>query len=258
MLAQQSTAGIDLAFEAYKLEPGNPDVLNRLGSFLMYIGQLRQALPFIEASIAQDPVNGRAYLMLSCAHLNLGNIDDAIDAAQSMVDLQFPSMFLGIAHSANGDYERGVAAYRQTQKLMQSNVLFSPAGTREITPAMSDAYWELGSKGVCSGDEDARAAYAAMLEYMHQSLHDPADTFICWPAVWIGEAELLFKTLGKQVTPGNFFCLASLWSQAGSSPAVRNHPGFPEFARKIGFGRAWEKYGYPDIAPEMKERMATD
>ncbi|MGB3469686.1 MAG: winged helix-turn-helix domain-containing protein [Erythrobacter sp.] len=246
---------IDLAVEAYALEPTNADVLNRLGAFLLYIGQTRRALSYIEASIAQDPVNGRAYLMLSCAHLSLGNINEAIVAGQRMVDLRFPSMFLGIAYAAKGDHERGVVAYRQTQELMQSNILFSPAGTREITPAMSDAYWDMGSKGVCSGDEDARKAYAAMLEYMHQSLHDPADAAICWPAVWIGEAELLFKTLGKQITPGNFFCLASLWSDAGNSPAVRNHPDFVEFSRKIGLDRAWEKYGYPDIAPQMKERM---
>lgn len=73
---------LNLAFEAYRLEPNNPDVLNRVGSFLLYCGRSRDALPYIEASIDQDPVNGRNYAMLCVVHLNLGNIDAAMDAGQ--------------------------------------------------------------------------------------------------------------------------------------------------------------------------------
>lgn len=249
-------AAIDLAFQAAKLEPDNADVLNRLGSFLMYIGRTQDALPYIEASIVQDPVNGRAYLMLANAHLNLGNIDQAIAAGQRMVDLNFPSMFLGIAYAATGNHELAVQAYRQTQKMMSENVVATPDGAEKPSQAMIDAYWDMGSKGVCSGDEAARKAYAAMLDFMHNSLHDPYDTSICWPAIWIGEAELVFKTLGQQITPANFFCLCSLWSDAVREPNVRNHPGFIDFARKIGFDKAWAKYGYPDKMPELAERLA--
>lgn len=47
---------LDLVFEAYRLDPNNPDVVNRVGSFLAYCGLNREALPYIEASIDQDPV----------------------------------------------------------------------------------------------------------------------------------------------------------------------------------------------------------
>ena len=247
---------IDLAFEALSLEPDNADVLNRLGSFLMYIGRTEDALPYIEASIEQDPVNARAYVMLANVHLNLGNTEEAIAAGQRMVDLRFPSMFLGVAYRASGDTERAVAAYRRTQDLMSKNVIPSPEGVAKPTQAMVDAYWEMGSKGVCSGDEDARKAYAAMLNYMHTSIHDPYDTSICWPAIWLGDAELVFKTLGKQITPANFYCLCSLWSDAVHEPEVRNHPGFLDFSRKIGFDKAWAKYGYPDKMPELEGLLA--
>ena len=200
-------AAIDLAYEAAELEPDNADVLNRLGSFLMYIGRTQDALPHIEASIAQDPVNGRAYLMLANAHLNLGHIEEAIAAGQRMVDLNFPSMTLGVAYVAAGDRERAAEAYRQTQKMMSENQVATPNGAEKPSQAMVDAYWDMGTKGVCSGDEAARKAYGAMLQFMHGSLHDPFDASICWPAI----------------------------------------------VRKIGFDKAWEKYGYPDKMPELEQ-----
>lgn len=248
---------IDLGFEALSLEPENPDVLNRLGSFLMYIGRTKDALPYIEASIAQDPVNGRSYLMLANAYLNLGRIEDSIAAGERMVSLRFPSMYLGLAYAAAGDRERAVEAYRRTQELMSKNVLPSPDGAAKPSQAMVDAYWDIGSKGVCSGDQAARDAYAAILNFMHTSLHDPYDSSICWPAIWIGDAQLVFKTLGRQITPANFYCLCSLWSDAVREPAVRQDPGFIDFARKIGLDRAWAKYGYPDKMPELERVLAS-
>lgn len=239
---------LDLAFEAYRLEPNNPDVLNRVGSFLLYCGRSRDALPYIEASIDQDPVNGRSYAILSGVHLNLGNIDAAIDAGQRMVDLGFPSMWLAAAIAVSGDNDAAVEAHQLTKKLMNT-VIFPPAGSAPLDPDAMDAYWLMAAKGLWSGEDQDRKNYCMVLEMLHATLHDPYDTTITIPAIWMGQAQMVFKTLGQQITTANFFSFMSLWTDAEPINQVRLHPDFMDFAERIGMIAAWEKYGWPDLLP---------
>jgi len=240
---------LDLAHEAYRLEPDNPDVALRLGSFLLYIGRTREALPYIEAAIDQDPVNGRNFGMLCVAQLNLGNLDQAVAAGQRMVDLGLPSMWLAVATAASGDRKLAVEQYWQTRLLMNT-VIFPPAGTRPLTGAALDTYWRLAARGVCSGRAVHRKVYCAMLDYLHATLPDPCDTSIVAPAIWMGYARMVFNTLGTRITPANMYCLMSLWADIEPIRQVRVHPEFLAFAERIGLVPAWEKYGWPDLLPQ--------
>jgi len=239
---------LDLAHEAWRLEPDNPDVILRLGSFLLYIGRTREALPCIEAAIDQDPVNGRNYAMLCVAQLNLGNIDAAIVAGQRMVDLGLPSMWLAVATAASGDRKLAVDQYRQTMELM-NKTMFPPAGSRPLTGPALFTFWQIAARGVCSGRAMHRKLYCAMLDHLHSTLHDPCDTSIVQPAIWMGYSKMVFKTLGSQITPANMFCLMSLWADIEPIRQVRLHRDFLPFAEHIGLRAAWEKYGWPDLLP---------
>ena len=242
------TGALDLAHEAYRLEPDNPDVTLRLGSFLLYIGRTREALPYIEAAIEQDPVNGRNFAMLSVAQLNLGNIERAIAAGQRMVDLGLPSLWLGVATAAAGQNELAVEQYRQTRLLMNT-VIFPPAGTRPLSGSALNTYWKIAARGVCSGRKIHRTVYCTMLDYLHATLPDPCDTSIVAPAIWMGYSKMVFKTLGTQITPANMYCLMSLWADIEPIRQTRLHPEFLSFAERIGLVAAWEKYGWPDLLP---------
>jgi TolB-like protein/cytochrome c-type biogenesis protein CcmH/NrfG len=244
---------LDLAFEAYRLEPNNPDVLLRLGSFLLYIGRTSEALPYIQAAVDQDPVNGRNYAMLSVAHLNLGNIDLAIDAGQRMVDLGLPSMWLGVAISATGNRKRAINEYRQTMKLM-NKTMFPPAGAKPLSGPALFAFWEVAARGVCSGKTLHRKLYCAVLDRLHGTLHDPCDTSIVQPAIWMGYSGMVFKTLGTQVTPANMFCMMSLWADLEPIKQVRLHQDFLSFAERIGLVAAWERYGWPDLLSPPQQK----
>ncbi len=239
---------LDLAHEAYRLEPDNPDVVLRLGSFLLYIGRTREALPYIETAIDLDPFNGRSFAMLSVAHLNLGDIGKAIAAGHRMVDLGLPSMWLAVATAASGNHKFAVEQYWQTRLLMNT-VIFPPAGTRPLTGAALDTYWRIAARGVCSGRAVHRAIYCTTLDYLHATLRDPCDTSIVAPAIWMGYAKMVFKTLGSQITPANMYCLMSLWADVDPIRRTRQHPGFMAFAKRIGLVAAWDKYGWPDLLP---------
>ncbi|MGB7419045.1 MAG: hypothetical protein WA918_07690, partial [Erythrobacter sp.] len=243
-----AVGALDLAHQAYLLEPENPAVVMRLGSFLLYCGRTREALPYIEAAINQDPVDGRNYGMLCVAQLNQGNIDAAISAGQRMADLGQPSLHLAAATRASGDHVLAVAQYQKTRLLMNS-VIFPPAGTAPMSPDAMDAYWLFAARGIHSGREEDRQKYCGMLEMLHTTLPDPYDATIVWPAIWMGYAQMVFKTLGAQITPPNMVGLMSLWADAEPIRQIRLHPEFMDFANRIGLVAAWEKYGWPDLIP---------
>lgn len=243
-----AVGALDLAHEAYRLEPDNPDVVLRLGSFLLYIGRTREALPYIETAIDLDPFNGRNFAMLSVANLNLGDIGKAIAAGHRMVDLGMPSMWLAVATAASGNHQFAVEQYWQTRLLMNT-VIFPPAGTKPLTGSALDTYWRIAARGVCSGRTVHRTVYCATLDYLHATLPDPCDTSIVAPAVWMGYAKMVFKTLGTQITPANLYCLMSLWADIEPIRRTRQHSGFLPFAERIGLRAAWDKYGWPDLLP---------
>ncbi|MGY6629368.1 MAG: tetratricopeptide repeat protein [Wenzhouxiangella sp.] len=241
-----AVGAIDLAHEAYRLEPDNPDVVLRLGSFLLYIGRTREALPYIEQAIDLNPVDGRSLGMLSVAQLNLGHVDAAITAGQRMVDLGLPAMWLAVATAAAGDHKLAVEQYRQTRLLMNT-VIFPPAGTKPLAGPVQRVYWQVAAKGVCSGRTVHRKVYCSLLDHLHKSLPDPGDTSIVAPAIWMGYADMVFKTLGAQITPANMYCLMSLWADIEPIRQIRLHPDFLPFAERIGLVAAWDKYGWPDL-----------
>lgn len=239
---------LDLAFEAYAREPRNADVALRLGSFLLYIGRTRAALPFIQAGVEQDPAYGRNYAMLTAAHFNLGEMAPALAAGQRMIDLGMPGMWLSVIEAAMGDHEKAVATY-YAQRMLMNTVILPPAGTEPMSDPVRDAYWGIAAKGVCSGDTGARAAYCAMLDGLHQTMPDPCDPSIAFPAIWMGHAELVMKIYRDCIHPANMFGLMSLWADVDPIRQIRLHPGFMDFADDVGLVEAWNRHGWPDLMP---------
>ena len=247
---------LDLAFQGYRLEPNNPAVCMRLGSFLLYCGRTTEAMQYVEAAIDQDPVDGRKFNLRSVGRFNLGDIDAAIEAGQRMVDLGFPSMWLAVATAASGQHDLAVEQYQQTRMLL-NKVIFPPAGTDPMPPAMMDAYWHVAAQGVCSGRDEDRATYCAMLDMMQTQLHDPADASIVLPAIFMGYPERLFEAVSHAISPANTLCLLSIWADVDPIRRIWQHPEFIPFAQRIGLAAAWDKYGWPDLLPAPSNRLET-
>ncbi|MEO0550419.1 MAG: tetratricopeptide repeat protein [Pseudomonadota bacterium] len=239
---------LEYALEAYRLEPNNADVTLRLGSALLYLGRTREALPYVEAAIEQDPVYGRNYVMLCVAHLNLGNLEAAVRAGQRMVDLGTPGVHLGVAQAAAGDHETAVETYYETRRYV-GTIIMSPSGAADISDEARDFYLKTAAEGICSGNEEARQTYCNLIEMLHQTLLDPYDQTVAWPAVWMGHSDLAMKVYREQIHPANMPGLMSLWTEIEPIGRTLNHPDFMSFAEDIGMVEAWEKYGWPDLIP---------
>ena len=236
---------LDYGYEAYRLTPNDFNVALRLGTFLLNLGLPGAALPYIESVVERDPVHGRNYAALCAAHLCLGNFNQAIAAGQRMADLGFPAPWLAIAYASNGEHERAVETYWNLRTLL-GTMIMRPPGMPPIDDAARDAYFALAAKGVCSGDAEARTTYCRMLDALHQTMPDPYDNSVAFPAIWMGHADLVMKIYGEQTSLANIFGLMTLWVDVDPIRRTRLHPDFMGFAERAGYVAAWEKYGWPE------------
>ncbi|MEL6830998.1 MAG: hypothetical protein AAFO63_12780 [Pseudomonadota bacterium] len=239
---------LEYALQAYRLEPTNADVTMRLGSCLLYLGRTREALPYVEAAIDQDPVNGRNYAMLCAAQLNLGNYEAALAAGKSMVDMGLPGFHLALTQTAMGDHGAAIETYYDIRRFV-GTMIMSPPGSAEISDEARDFYLLTAAKGVCSGDAEARRTYCSLIEILHQTLPEPYDHSVAWPAVWMGHTELVTKIYRECIHPANMPGLMHLWADFEPMNSTIHHPDFMAFAEDIGMVEAWEKYGWPDLIP---------
>jgi TolB-like protein len=239
---------LDLAFKGYEVEPNNPAVSVRLGGLLLFCGLTRRGMELLDKAIDQDPADGRHYMVRSAGQLNLGKIDASIADAQRCVDLGFPSIWLGVAHAAAGNHDIAVDCY-QRSRLMLNNSIPPPSGVTPMSPEMMDAYWLVAAKGVCSGVPEDREAYCRTLDFLHATMIEKEHLAITAPAVFMGYADLLFKTIGTRITLQNLACLMSIWVDIDPIRQIWQHPEFIPFAQRIGMADAWDKYGWPDLLP---------
>ncbi len=248
---------LDLAHKGYEVEPNNPAVAVRTGGLLLFCGLTRQGMRYLDEAIAQDPVDGRHYMVRSAGQLNSGNINAAIADAQRCVDLGFPSIWLGVAHAAAGNYDVAVEHYQQT-RLMANNSIPPPSGVSPMSPEVMDAYWLVAAKGVCSGNAEDREIYCRTLDFLHFSMVEKEHLVITAPAVFMGYADLLFKTIGARITLQNLACLMSIWTNIDPIRKIWQHPEFIPFAQRIGMAAAWDKYGWPDLLPPPSNQIASE
>lgn len=237
---------LDLASEAYRRQPDNPEVAMRLASFLLFCGLTRDAERYVLAAVDQDPVDPRKYTLLSALRFSQGNFMAAQAAGQTAVDLGWPSVFLALATAALGQNNLAVEQYQLTKKLVNT-IILPPVGSGPISDDAMDAYWTIAAKGVCSGEESDRVVYGLLLEQLYTTLPDNADNAICLPAIFTGNAELVFKSIGQRFTAANILGLMTLWADIDPIRRIWQHPQFPAFARRSGLVGAWEKYGWPDL-----------
>ncbi|MEM9014364.1 MAG: tetratricopeptide repeat protein [Pseudomonadota bacterium] len=239
---------LEYALQAYRLEPTNADVTMRLGSCLLYLGRTSEALAYIQSAIDQDPVNGRNYAMLCTARLNLGDYSAALAAGQSMVDLGLPGFHLALTQAAMGDHDGAVETYYDIRRFV-GTMITPPSGTPEVSDEARDFYLLTAAKGVVSGDPHAREIYCNLIDTLHQTLPDPYDHSVAWPAIWMGHTDLVMRIYRECIHPANMPGLMHLWADIEPMNRTINHPEFMSFAEDIGLVDAWEKYGWPDRLP---------
>ncbi len=237
---------LELSLEAYSRDPNSSNVASRLGSCLLYLGKTKEALPYVEEAVDRDPIYWRNLVMLTSAYLSLGELEKARITAQRMVDMGGPGMWLAIAQMALGDHEAAVKSHFDCRILLDT-LFMRPPGVPKMDDAARDAYFSFAARGIFSGKDEDRAAYSQLLYGLHATMSDPYDSSIVFPAIWMGQSDLMMKIYSERIHPANMFGLMTLWIDIDPINRTIRHPEFMTFAEKIGMVEAWNRFGWPDL-----------
>ncbi|GGX76035.1 hypothetical protein GCM10011309_27640 [Litorimonas cladophorae] len=228
---------IDLAEEAYKLEPDHSEVVMRLGYFYSAIGRNKHAIPLLERAVALDPIQGRNHQILALALLANDELDRAEIHAKRAIDLHhyFAYDTYAAISFMRGDYEE--AAQRTVSgpiKNMFGDAFDQGGG---ILPMARMAF----------GSDPAQRK--VMGEMMFTHLYDPTrppGIPLLQSLLRTGCAEKFFIAMGDRPPPGRHGSLLSMWGGSAPCVEVHTHPKFMDYAEKNGLTKAWRKYGWPD------------
>jgi tetratricopeptide (TPR) repeat protein len=94
----------------------DPEIMIALGRIQIALKQYDKAIPYLEATIKQQPQSAANFYMLGVSYANLNRTDDAIAALREAVKLDPKDddswYYLGILHFRTNDLERAIPALR--------------------------------------------------------------------------------------------------------------------------------------------------
>lgn len=235
---------LNLAEKAYYAQPNSPEITSELGSYLLAIGRVRAALPYLEKAVSLDPIQGRPLQVLAIAKLSNGEFAEADVLAKRAMDLGYAYAVDTYAAVAYAMGKPDLAMQRMTS--LPQNVLNNFGSTFSHR-----AVWQDGIRGFYGNDAKASAASLvrslAMLDHVDVLEEDsPAELLLAMSLLRLGAADALFQMIGNAPPPGSHAVLLNLWGDGKPYSDIYNHPNFSAFADRIGFTKAWRKYGWPD------------
>lgn len=122
----QQTEAEQVLLIAYQLMPNNNSVLIELGAFYFNTGNYTKALNYFELLAKQAPNNYMAYLNISACLYLMGDIKEAILAAEKSLSIEKSAdtyANIGTSYFILKDYDKAVFAYEKMIALNDSNFL---------------------------------------------------------------------------------------------------------------------------------------
>lgn len=235
---------IELTETAYHAQPNNPDIAHHLGCYFLAIGKVKAAMPYLEKAVALDPVQGRPIQVLAIAKLSNGDLSEAEILAKSAMDIGYAyaiDTYAAVAY-AMGDTSLAIKRMVAVPQNILNN-FGSIFANRTV--------WESGLKGFFSDDPVAvkRSVNLALSLLENPDVieeNSPVELLLSMSLLRGGAAEELFNMIGDAPPPGSHAVLLNLWGKGEPYSKIYNHPDFISFAERIGFTKAWRKYGWPD------------
>ncbi len=211
----------------------------RHGYCLAVIGRIRDAMPFLKRAVELDPLQGRNLGILAQAFLCVGDYDTAEIHARRALELGYLGAVHMYATAAHARGEHELAVERLLAESVKFGGLFWPEYT---TPEL----WRFAAQGFYSGNPEDREPIVRGMKMVSQasSRKDELSAVSCFALT--GASEEFFEAYGPNPHPGSSLMLLSLWTDIEPVRQIREHPGFPAFAKRIGLLTAWREYGRPD------------
>ena len=232
-------ASLNAHEKAYQLNPRDPLIAHRRGYARLVAGQSKAGAELMRDALRWDPTDAVGLLNLGVAQRASGQLSVAASSFQRSIDLGFvPSMVQPCVNfMITEEPQAAETCWNALPPTFRSR--YQPLLDRSVT-------WEqLGRAQYGNDSTMKRKTLAALDEYLNQpSAH--ASTYLLHTYLWIDQPERFMQVYLDKPYPLNAGGLAGIWSDLEIGKNLRQHPGFPEFAQRLGLVTSWQKYGWPD------------
>ena len=217
--------------QALAIDPDDPLTNFWLAVTLVTGGYLEAGVAQVDRTLAIDP------LLPNALH-HRGRM------MEWMGDLEGARRLLERARSVGArNIELPLGLVSQRQRRMDEARAEISAGIQFFSAGLPEDTGAILADGIL-GDSTARAAALARLQSILDSQPGVVPGIVPWALITLGEPEAGLRVVATFPTSSNLWH-AALWSPRGK--AARTSPGFPDFARKVGFAELWDQYGPPDL-----------
>jgi TolB-like protein len=191
----------------------------------------------LDRTLAIDPLLPNALHWRAMQYLFTGDIDSAERLWKRADDAGLSYANVGLANvaKARGDYPRARA-------LLLPTMLTNTA----ITACLKDASVSLPVflRGTMGGDAQERANALAVVDECLAAKPERVPLWTVQGLMVLGQNERVLQVIAQGPTMDDAGLFNYFWSD--QQRGLRRSPGFPEFARKVGFAVLWDRFGPPD------------
>jgi len=213
---------------ALQVDPDNETARYWEINELSAMGHTRDALPRLDAMMANDPENSRVIFYKAFMSWREHDRDTLLALGRRLQGLGSPwgDVAMSTYYASTGDCDSGLKPFSTRQRILGSGI--------------SVAESEMIYRGVCAGGAAREPAKAILLAHAD-------DQWV--PTLWLemGEPERAFDLFEHGSAGLSDAYLNWLWQPEDWSRKARQHPAFPAFAKRIGLVDYWKKYGWPDV-----------
>jgi TolB-like protein len=229
---------------ALDLDPNNTYALGNTGLVTAMMGQSKTAAEYFEKAVLLEPSRGSYKAYLAVAKRNSEEFEESNILANEATKLGYYIAHDTLAWNAfsQGD---GDEAVRQMMNLHRE------LGDQLSPNLRSEALWDTNSRAYFKNDQDARDYIVVLFKTSLMSDKVKVDGVMTAVLARLGMYEEFFQYVDK--ARGNTVALMGIWDSTPNSVLLRNHEGFPAFAKQAGMLDYWKTYGWPDKCQPVTE-----
>jgi len=219
-------------------EPNDASVIFYDAQLLINTGYTRRGIERLDRALAIDPLLPNALHWRAQQFLFAGDTDMAerLWKRAEQAGLFYADAGFSQVAKARGDFATA-------RSLTTSRMLANPGAIVCLkAPAQSLPIYVDGANG---GDAAARTKALSVIDECIAAKPDKMPIWVPLGLRELGQPERALQTLAQGPTYDDAGVLNYFWNPKWQD--VRHLPGFPEFARNIGFAALWDKYGPPDL-----------
>ncbi|WOJ95131.1 winged helix-turn-helix domain-containing protein [Congregibacter variabilis] len=232
-------ASLDAIERAYAAAPNQPFFAIRRGFYHLALGYVSAGSAMIEKGLLLDPTDALGLLNLGQAKIHLGDVDGGMALIERSASLGFaPAGLLRCVHLANiGQPIESLQCWQQLPAVIKSRYPDALTTTQA---------WDDLGRVYALGDEAARKRIRSIALEIVSDPDIPMNGYLYGVLQAVSETETYLQLFVDRPFLLNASPLRLMWLSLGDTRRVTRDAKFAEFATRLGFTRAWQRYGWPD------------